>query len=251
MTRKRLILLLTSAALALVGMFVIVAFVQSAEDRALEGTELVPVLVASAEIDANTPATDIAGQVTTTDVPMRLRQPDAVRDLGNLEGQVTVSPVRAGEQIVQRQFGEPSDAPGSGDGIPKGKEIVSIALEPQRAVGGTLSPGDLVSVIVSVGEAEVQDETDPNVTRTTDSTTGQVLSNIRVASVTGGVTDESGEAADLVMVSLEVDEIDAEKVVFGMEHGSVWLTRNGEDVDRPDARQRTPENIFRLGQGAS
>lgn len=250
MNRRRVVLLVSAVLLALLGMFIIVAYVASAERRALEGTELVPVLVAGDEIDANTPASDLGGLVTTEEVPVRLRQPDAVRNLDNLVGQVTTSPIRAGEQIVRRQFGEPDEvASGGGSGIKPSHGIVTIALESQRAVGGRLSPGDLVSVIVSLGQAQVPSETDPTQATSAGSTTGVVLSNVPVTAVTGGVSEESGQGQDVVMVSLEVDPTDAELVVFGMEHGQVWLTLDGEDVPRPDPEPQTPEDIYTGGRG--
>lgn len=246
MNRRRVLIILTAVILALFGMFVIVAFVGSAERRALEGTELVPVLVAAAEIEAGTPASELGELVATEEVPVRLRQNDAVRNINNLADQVTTAPIRAGDQIVQRQFGAADEVqPGRTGEIEEGKQIVSIALEPQRAVGGRLSGGDLVSVIISLGEAEVQDESNPSDTTTSTNTTGEVLSNVPVTGVAGGVAEESGgEAAGAVMVSLEVDGSDAERIIFGMEHGSVWLTLNGENVARPDRTTRSSDDIF-------
>lgn len=253
MNRRRVLVILTAVVLALLGMFIIVAYVGSAERRALEGTELVPVLVATTEIDASTPASELGELVSTEEIPVRLRQEDAVRNIDNLADQVATSPIRAGEQIVQRQFGAVDDVQSTGASeIEEGKEIVSIALEPQRAVGGRLSDGDLVSVFISLSEADVQDEDDPSQTKTIDSTTGEVLTNIPVAAVSGGATAEPGsEAGNIVMVSLEVDGSDAERIIFGMEHGSVWLALDGENVARPDGQTRSPDNIFDARGGGS
>lgn len=244
MNRRRVLVIAAAVVLALFGMFVIIAYVNSAEQRAQEGTELVPVLVAAEEIEANTPAAELEGRVRLVEVPRRLVQSDVVRDIDNLEGRVTIGPIRAGEQIVQRQFGEADTVRPDGGRIEEGKEIVSVSLEPQRAVGGRLAAGDLVSVIVSLGEAEVQNEVDPTQTTTQASTTGVVLNRVPVTAVTGGVTAEGGEAANAVLVSLEVDGSDAERIVFGMEHGSVWLTLNGENVEPPNRQTRSPDNIY-------
>lgn len=251
MNRRRILTILAAIVLALFGMVVIVAYVSAAEERAQEGNELVPVLVATDEIETNTPASELSSVVVVTEVPERLRQPDAVRRLEALNEKVTIGPVRAGEQIVERQFGEPDAvrSPG-GQGIRKGQEIVTVALEPQRAVGGRLAPGDRVSVIVSIGEAEVADDVDPSQTTTQQSTTGVVLNDVPVTAVSGGVSEESAEAANVVLVSLEVDGSDAERVVFGMEHGTVWLTLNGEDVEPPNEQTRSPSNIYDVGGGS-
>lgn len=248
MNRRRVLVIAAAVVLALFGMFVIIAYVNSAEQRAQEGTELVPVLVATEEIEANTPAAELEGRVRLVEVPRRLVQDDVVREVSSLRDQVTTSPIRAGEQIVERQFGEPDDVrPDGGGRIEEGKEIVSISLEPQRAVGGRLAAGDQVSVIISLGEAEVQDEDDPTQTTTLASTTGVVLNRVPVTAVTGGVTAEGGEAAGAVVVSLEVDGSDAERIVFGMEHGQVWLTLNGENVEPPNSQTRSPDNIYDVG----
>lgn len=245
MTRRRILVVLSAVVLTLFGMVVIVAYVNTAERRALAGTELARVLVATEDIDANTPASDLQEVVTLEEYPARLRQPDAVLRLDDLQGQVTVAPIRAGEQIVQRQFGDRSDAAPSGSGeVEPGNELVSIALEPQRAAGGRLAAGDLVSVVVSTSTAEVLDEEDTSQTTTVDNTTGTVLSNVRVAAVSGGVSDDSGQAADTVIVSLEVDESAAEEIVYGMEYGSVWLTLNGEEVDSPDVGTTRAGNLY-------
>lgn len=250
MNRRRLLIIVTATLLALFGLFVIVAYVNSAEERALEGTTLVPVLVATDEIDAATPASELGSVVTTAEVPERLVQSDAITDLGSVGRQLTTSPIRAGEQIVERQFGAADEVQGPSAQIEEGKEIVSIALEPQRAVGGQVAAGDLVSVIVSVKEAEVANESDTSATSTVKDTTGVVLSGVPVTAVTGGVAGESAEAADLVTVFLEVDGADAERIVFGMEHGSVWLTQNGEGAAAPDIQTRSPENIYRIRGGS-
>lgn len=252
MNRRRILVVVGAVVLAMLGVIVILAYVRSAEQRALEGTEIVPVLVATEEIDANTPADQLGGRVTTQEVPARLRQDDAVRSLGNLRNQVTVSPIRAGEQIVARQFGRSEEVLSDGGAaqIEEGQEIVSIALEPQRAVGGRLSAGDRVSVIVSTDEANVADENNPGQSQRQQNVTGVVLSDVLVTAVGGGVTEESGEAANAVTVSLQVRGSDAERIVFGMEHGTVWLTLNGEGADAPDDQARTPENIFDVPAGA-
>lgn len=250
MTRRRIIITLAAVLLTLFGMVVIVAYVSAAESRALEGTQLVPVLVATDEIDANTPAGEIGALVTTEEVPERLRQQDAIRNLENLQGQVTTSPIRAGEQIVQRQFDDASAVqPQGAADVDEANSILTISLPSERAVGGSLSAGDRVSVIVSTSEATVQGEADPQQTVTTDDTTGTVLSRVPVVEVRGGVTEESGEAAGTIVVSLEVDEDDAEIIVFGLEFGSVWLTLNGENAPRANVDTVTKDDLYPRGGG--
>lgn len=246
MNRRRVLTVIAAILLAVFGVVVIMAYVNSAEDRAQEGTELVEVLVAREEIEPNTPGDEIGALSKVELFPERLVQRDVVKDPADLQGLVTVGPVRAGEQIVQRQFAEPDAVPsaGGGRGIKEGNEIVSVALEPQRAVGGRLVAGDLVSVIVSTNRARAQSDSDPTATELQRETTGVVLNEVLVTAVTGGATEEAGAAADLVVVSLEVDGSDAERIVFGMEHGTVWLTLNGDEPEPVNGQVRSPDNVY-------
>jgi pilus assembly protein CpaB len=47
-----------------------------------------------------------------------------------------------------------------------------------------------------------------------------------------------------VIVSLEVSGSDAERIVFGMEHGTVWLTLNGENPEPPNDQIRSQDNVY-------
>lgn len=231
--------------LTLFGTVVLIAYVNSAEQRAREGAEVVRVLVANDTIPPDTPAADMVDLVDVAEIPADFRQADAVVQLDDLEGRVTTTTILPKQQIVQAQFGEPGQgAQAGGQRVEEGMEIVALTLEPQRAVGGRLSPGDAVSVLISMDQAEVPDEDNPNETVGADATTGLVLNDVPVRAVTGGVTEDSGEAAAAVTVSLEVDGLDAERIVFGAEHGRIWLTLNGEGAPAPDIQTRTRENIY-------
>lgn len=251
MNRRRALTIVAAVLLTLFGTVVLVAYVNSAERRAREGTEVVRVLVANDTIPPNTPAADMTELVDVAEIPADFRQADAVARLDDLGDQVTTTTILPRQQIVQAQFGEPGQGgQGGGQRVEEGKEIVALTLEPQRAVGGRLAPGDMVSVLISMDQAEAPNEADPEETVPVDASTGLVLNEVPVRAVTGGVTEESGEAAAAVTVSLEVDGSDAERIVFGAEHGRIWLTLNGESVPPPDIQTRTRENVYEgIGSG--
>jgi pilus assembly protein CpaB len=242
MNRRRVLAIVTAVVLTLFGTIVLIAYVNSAEERALAGSELVEILVAAQEIPASTPAASLADKVVTRLVPEEFVPGDAVRNLESLGEKVTLERVLEGEPIVERQFGERSSVrPGGGGEIEEGLEIVTVALEPQRALGGQVTEGDLVGVIVSVepdsGENSSIDGTGG------EATTAMVLAGVPVTDVRGGADPETGEASDLIMVSLQVDQPDAERVIFGAEFGRLWLTRQGEGL-QPDDQKRTRTNIY-------
>jgi pilus assembly protein CpaB len=246
-TRRRLVAIIGAVVLALFGTAVLIVFVSSAEDRALEGAERVQILVASAEIDAGTPANTI-DQVQLIEVPANMQPPDPVVDLETLGNQVTTQVILEGQTIVERQFGSPSDVrrPG-GQQLEEGDEIITIALEPQRALGGQLSAGDLVGVMLSLdaggGGGDDEAIASPDSERT--ATTGMVISGVPVTAVSGGANAETGEAGDTVTVSLSVDQTEAERIAFGMEFGRIWLTRQYDDAEPPNVGLRDEGNAFR------
>src|SRR3712207_2570767 len=121
---------------------------------------------------------------------------------------------------------------------PEGASEVSILLEPQRAVGGRLAAGDTVGVHVSLeGQTHV------------------VHHRVLVTQVQGAPAPAEGEGTDTassggaapsasLMVTLGLRPEAAEAVVFGMEHGTVWLSLEPEGVDLDGTEVLTPGNIY-------
>ena len=143
--------LLESVALVLaaVGTVALVAFVSRAEARAREGEELVEVYVVENLIPAGTPAEQI--------------EPALSRG-GTVEGAARqasttwpTSPVRSPASIWFRVSScsrpgsspEPTSPTGAGVDVPDDKIEITIALDPERAIGGLILPGDTVAVFAS------------------------------------------------------------------------------------------------------
>jgi pilus assembly protein CpaB len=219
-TMRRLLAVLTALALAVFGAVVLVAYVHGADARAQAGAVLVPVLVVDTDIAAGTAAEDVAGSVSTVEVPKRLVATGAIDDLADVAGLTTTVGLLAGDQVMAARFGDPTVQ--SVDGaplLPAGLEEVSISLESQRAVGGALAPGDRVGVYISAAG------TDPTAAQTmTDLAVGQVLVT-RVSggsSATSALTPAGTETG--MTVTLALGEDDAATVIGGMELGTVWLS---------------------------
>lgn len=250
MNRRRALTVLAAILLTIVGMVIVIAYVRSAETRVQEGAGLVPILVAAEEIAAETPAADLADSVVVREVPRAFVAEDAVPDISEVEDLVTLERILAGEPIVKRQFGDAAEARRGGGGqVAEGLEIITVALEPQRALGGEIAAGDLVGVIVSLesdsGDSGGEDPTTTAPSSGDPAETAMVLAGVPVTAVSGAepAATTAGAPGDTIMVSLQVDEPDAERIVFGAEFGRVWLTRQGEGEDT-DSRTRTRENIF-------
>ena len=83
---KRAIAVAVSLLLAAGGTFLLVRYVQGAEDRALEGEELVNVLVVDDLIRRGSPVEDITGRVKVEQVPAKVAAQGVVTQLEAITG---------------------------------------------------------------------------------------------------------------------------------------------------------------------
>ncbi|MGY1813065.1 Flp pilus assembly protein CpaB [Blastococcus sp. SYSU D00820] len=226
---RRLLAALAALLLALVGTVVLAAYVRGADARALEGVETVEVLVVAEPVPEGTPGEALGDLVTTELLPAKAAVPGRVTDLAQLTGLVAVVDLAPGEQVLAERFAEPEalGVPGTVP-VPEGLGEISVALEPQRAVGGRLAAGDTVGVYLSL---VFEDGT---------ATTHAVLHSVLVTQVQGApvqgaetAADDGGPAAPVgsLLVTLALPAGDAETVVYGAEHGTLWLSLEPEGAD--------------------
>jgi pilus assembly protein CpaB len=240
---RRLLAAFAALLLLVVGTAVLVAYVRGADSRALAGVRTVEVLVADQLIPGGTTADQLADLVRTDIVPAKTAVDGRVTDLESLAGQVATVDLQPGEQLLASRFGSPDDlqAPGT-VAVPDGLQEVSILLEPQRAVGGRLAAGDTVGVFVSLTEPK---------------TTHVVLHHVLVTQVQGAPAPADPASADpetasagaaapsaSLMITLAVTAANAEAVVFGIEHGTVWLSLEPEGADISGTEVISPGNIY-------
>ena len=242
--RRRFLAAVAALLLLVVGTAILVAYVKGADARAFAGTRTVSVLVVDAPIDSGTRGEDIAGKVRTETVPETVAMPGRVTDLAALAGRVATVDLQPGEQVLASRFVRPADlqAPGT-FAVPAGLQEVSVLLEPQRAVGGRLKAGDTVGVLLSLGGQG-------------GGATHLVLHKVLVTQIQGAPapadsskstqTASSGSAAPTqsLLVTLAVSAAQAETVVFGAEHGTLWLTLEPKDAGTDGTSVLTPDTVY-------
>lgn len=275
---RRWIVIGAAIILGVVGTFVLVSYVQNAEERALEGQELATVLVVTQPIPEGTPADSISGAVGPQELPVEAVAARAVSNLEDLVGLVASTDLVVGEQLLASRFHSPADA-----AVATRPEVspellqVTIPLEPARALGGRLVPGDLVSVIASfdsfnlntaepgdavaiqdvldqivvVGAATGADGTSP---LQSPKATHLVIHKVLVTGIQ--VQNEPRESPDGataveyaptggLLITLAAHPDDIEKIVFTMEHGMLWLALENAETPEDATAIITRENIFR------
>ncbi|ORL11323.1 pilus assembly protein CpaB [Prescottella equi] len=244
--RSRLVAATLALILAVGGTLALVAYVRGADARALAGTRTVDVLVATQTIPRNTPAHALVGMVAVKKLPEMAVLPDRVTSLDQLSGRVALIDLLAGEQLVSARFADPATAHSQEQGgLPGGMQEVTVLLEPQRALGGHLAPGDTVGVFMSFSPPIKNYETHLR------------LQKVKVTRVQGAVTagDEKVSEADKLasspapteslLVSLAVDVPMAERVLFAAEHGKIWLSNEPMSANESGATVINPEGVFR------
>jgi pilus assembly protein CpaB len=213
---RRILAALTALLLAGLGAVVLVRYVQAADERARAGEDLVPVLVVDSEVPEGAAAEVVAGRVSTVEVPARLAAPGSTADISTLAGLVTTSTLLPGEQVQRQRFVDPATLlPAGTVAVPPGHVEVSVALEAQRAGGGSLGAGDRVSVQLT----EVPDGTN----RVSAFAVHRIIPGVLVTRVQSP-SAEPGASAAAHLVTLALPPADASDVVLGSTAQALWLS---------------------------
>jgi pilus assembly protein CpaB len=241
--RRRLLAAFAALVLLVTGTLVLLAYVRGADARALAGSRTVEVLVVEQLVPEGTSGDDLAGSVRTVTMPAMAAVDGRVTDLSTLAGLVATVDLQPGEQLLAGRFQRPDDlqAPGT-VAVPAGLQELSVLLEPQRVAGGRIAAGDTVGVYLS----QVLPDGTPQ--------TSAVLHSVLVSQVQGAPTaadaqDGTEEAAaatpsSSLLLTLALTSKDAETVVFGMEHGTLWLSLETDGDDASGTRVLDPNTIY-------
>jgi pilus assembly protein CpaB len=122
--------------------------------------------------------------------------------------------------------------------ISPGMRAVAIPVKPETMVGGFLTPGDRVDVLLSYAPQLPSDQMGINEQIIKRFASETILSNIKVLAVDQNSKDEAGAAKVGKTVTLEVDREGAETVALARRMGDLTLAlrRIGEN-DKPEDKK--------------
>lgn len=249
--KRRMLGIVASLVLATFGTVVLVGYVQSAHDRAAAGEPTAAVVVATKAIARGTKAAELEGLVKTKHVPVSAKAEGAVAGLAELAGQVAATDLLPGEQLLTARFAAAETL--GRKGVPPGLLEVTVQLDPARALGGALKPGDTVAVVASFGpfDPEAAGIAEDPAAKRTPNTTKVILNKVLVTNVQtsdakviaqASKSDDSKEdnaaapkpsPSGEFLVTLALDAASVERVVFAAEYGALWLS--AEPADAPVA----------------
>jgi len=220
----RIIAVILAAVLAVVGAVLLISYVRGADDRAFEGAQLTEVLIVKSEIPAGTSGSELGNTVDLRSVPVAYVAQGAVTDVSDLRGLVAAVSLEPGEQVLASRFVDPESfgANGGTAAVPKGLQEISLSLDAQRVVGGALVAGDLVGVYGSLAG----DNAD-------GARTQLIETKVLVTSVVAAKVEQDGPPSGAVVVSLAVDGDQAQRIIYQLEFGQVYLSKQSASVTAP------------------
>src|SRR5579863_1692757 len=240
MNRRALVVAL-ALLLAVIGTGAVLAYVNRADARAMAGFKPVNVLVAQRQIPVGTPA-GIArqdGSLREETLPAQSVSPDAIGSItADLASLVMSSDVMPG-QVLLRQMLVPAALVSGGLAIPGSMVAVTIPLCISEAVAGYVHAGSQVAIFDTFSSQSLSSS--ESFSQSGESHQGQasgtvetrvVLPRVLVLAVGSPGSSQGGSGSGLsagsqsqggVLVTLAVDQADAERVIQLSETGLPYL----------------------------
>ncbi len=131
--------------------FALLNYVQGVEDDVKNETQRVDVWVVSAAVPAGTTAADVqqTNRLELRKVESAFRPSNAVSNLSQIQGRVAVNNLAENQILVEGMFENPEVIETTfADLIEEDQVAFSLTIDPKRAVGGFIEPGDFVDMIV-------------------------------------------------------------------------------------------------------
>ena len=243
---RRRILLIVAVIVALLGTALVFLYVRGADARANERFDTVNVLQAVAPIEAGESIDDAAasGKLALQPVAEDYLLPNYQTSVEALSGSVATVRILPGEQIVSDKFGAAAEVDGgSALTIPKGMIAISVSLSDTARVAGFINPGTRVAIFLNgtdqagstftrllVPEVQVIGVGSTTTTQTT---------------VTTPEGTQTVEQLPRTLMTLGLEQPDAEKVLFSQTNGELVFAVINDDSDVNPGPGTSTGDLFR------
>lgn len=243
---RRKIILVVALLVAVLGTGLVFLYVNSAEARSNQRFAAVDVLVAKEPIVAGETLASVqaAGKLELRAVSAASVVPGALTTLdGMADEAVAVTDLTPGEQILENKFG--ASASGATLTVDEGDIAVSVQLTDTSRVAGFVQPGDNVVIFAtSAGAAEGG----PGFTRILLREAKVIaVGNSTVVSRT--VTAQDGaqtvEEVPKTLLTLSLDDEEAQRVVFGASNYELSFALRNDDSKVGNLKPTEADNVFK------
>jgi Flp pilus assembly protein CpaB len=209
------------------------------------GKELASVFVATRDIPAGTPGTDLGGRMRTESLPRDDVVPGAISSRTQVRSLVSTERIYAGEQVTARRF-QPVAEQGLKGQISGNQRAIAVPGDPNQLLVGTLQQGDHVDVVGNIKYKLVSFRQNRNSSSNDASqefvATRVVLRNLKVLrapETPPGANKFSGNPTYTVILALTDNQ--AQKLFYVMKNGdwSLQLRPGIGAADSPESVETT------------
>jgi pilus assembly protein CpaB len=233
-----------AAVIAALGTALVFLYVRGADNRAEAQFHAVKVLRAVKQIDPGetVAAAQAAGKIELGSVTEGQRLPNALTDLNGITTQVALTTIYPGEQIISSKFGTTSS--GTSLTIPKGKMAVSVNLTDPARVAGFVNPGDDVAVFMQGSGVGNNAGTFARLLLPKVEVIGVGTTTVVSTTTTDSTGAKTTEQLPRTLLTLALDQKDAERVMFASGNGELALGLLNSDSSVALDRGVTGQNLF-------
>jgi pilus assembly protein CpaB len=230
--KRRVVPIVIAVVLAIAAGAIVYFFAQGADKRAVADEQPIDVLVAVSLIPQGTALQDAQSQglVQTTQVPVRLRPPGSLDAVTAQNGPlVATADIAAGQVLFASAFGsEVPAAPTEALQVPEGMVAISISLGDPQKVGSFLRPGSKIAVFETISiPGQTAQDVPTQVTRL-------LLDQIEIlaigATTAALVPTATPDVYSAALVTVAVDQLQAEKLIQATQSGQPYLALLGENT---------------------
>jgi pilus assembly protein CpaB len=224
--QSRVLAILIAVVLAVVATAAMIVYVNGADRRAISGQEPVVVLVAKDNIKAGMSGEDAqnAELIESETIPKKNLVPGAARAATQLQGKFAAVDIVKGEQLLLRRWVGFEDVAGRRLlPIPEDHQAVSIGVDLVRQVAGFVTPGDKVSLLVTMPHGG-KDRTDFLLQNVQVLAVGATALTSTSSQGGGGRVSQGKGSQSLTAVTLAIQGRWVKNVVHAAEEGSIYLT---------------------------
>ena len=242
--KKPIIPILVAVVLAIGAGVAVFLFASSSDSRAVADQQPVSIVVTTGEVTTGMTFGEAVDQglLEQTEVPEKLAPASSVQSTAEVTASdVALADLPAGQVVLAGAFAAelPAAAPIT---VPEGLLAVSVFLEDPAKVGSFLRPGSKIAIFDTVKlPATTQGGQEVRQTRT-------LLDGVQVLAI-GPTTEQQAKTATqdawaATLVTVAVDQAQAEKLVHGIQDGALYMALLGENTALEPSAGVNNVNLF-------